>query len=68
MYTDLKEGTGLVREWNPGPLAPEARIIPTDQPAAGAKGKTEVKFHRNPYFTAANTTSRPSITIMLSEY
>ena len=25
---------GLVRELNPGPLAPEARIIPLDQQAA----------------------------------
>ena len=24
---------GLLREWNPGPLAPEARIIPLDQAA-----------------------------------
>ena len=25
--------TGLVREWNPGPLAPKARIMPLDQQA-----------------------------------
>ena len=26
---------GLVRDWNPGPLAPKARIIPLDQRAIG---------------------------------
>lgn len=28
-----KKKNGLVRESNPGPLAPEARIIPLDQQA-----------------------------------
>ena len=28
-----KKKTGLVRDSNPGPLAPEARIIPLDQQA-----------------------------------
>ncbi len=28
-----KEQRGLVRELNPGPLAPQARIIPRDQQA-----------------------------------
>ncbi len=30
----FKEKFGLVRDLNPGPLAPEARIIPLDQRAA----------------------------------
>ncbi len=29
---------GLVRDLNPGPLAPEARIIPLDQRAGGTNG------------------------------
>ena len=29
-----KKNVGLVRELNPGPLAPEARIIPLDQQAS----------------------------------
>ena len=29
----IKEKVGLVRDSNPGPLAPEARIIPLDQRA-----------------------------------
>ena len=28
-------GQGLLRELNPGPLAPEARIMPLDQAASG---------------------------------
>ncbi len=31
----LKKRGGLVRDLNPGPLAPEARIIPLDQRATG---------------------------------
>ena len=30
---EQKKDVGLVRELNPGPLAPEARIIPLDQRA-----------------------------------
>ena len=30
-----EQGKGLLRELNPGPLAPEARIIPLDQAADG---------------------------------
>ena len=33
IYTLAKFCPGLVRELNPGPLAPEARIIPLDQQA-----------------------------------
>ena len=29
----LSQWTGLLREWSPGPLAPEARIMPLDQAA-----------------------------------
>ena len=35
--TKKKKFIGPVRELNPGPLAPEARIIPLDQPAALVK-------------------------------
>ena len=35
--TRRMKGEGLLRELNPGPLAPEARIMPLDQ-AAGATG------------------------------
>ncbi len=33
LYNDHEKKVGLVRESNPGPLAPEARIIPLDQRA-----------------------------------
>ena len=32
-YFHLTKAPGLVRDLNPGPLAPEARIIPLDQQA-----------------------------------
>ena len=35
---------GPVRELNPGPLAPEARIIPLDQPATYEFGMCFVKI------------------------
>ena len=31
---EIKKNNGLVRDLNPGPLAPKARIIPLDQRAA----------------------------------
>ena len=36
---------GLVRESNPGPLAPEARIIPLDQQASIIAAR--IKLHRS---------------------
>ena len=42
MYVEKKKKKkkgGLVRESNPGPLAPEARIIPLDQQASGEKNR-----------------------------
>ena len=36
-----KENIGLVRDLNPGPLAPKARIIPLDQQATGHRKSTE---------------------------
>ena len=35
---------GLVRDLNPGPLAPEARIIPLDQRAVKSDGKDRNKI------------------------
>ena len=48
---------GLVRDLNPGPLAPEARIIPLDQRAA--LGKNAPRASLQPYPTASCTT-RPT--------
>ena len=39
----MKEGP--VRELNPGPLAPEARIIPLDQQALAARMSNIIKFY-----------------------
>ena len=47
---------GLVRELNPGPLAPEARIIPLDQQASQSekvKDLTAVGFEPTPRKTGA---------------
>ena len=38
------ENTGLVRDLNPGPLAPKARIIPLDQRATMYISHTNVKI------------------------
>ena len=35
---------GLLRESNPGPLAPEARIMPLDQAADGTRDETVSEF------------------------
>ena len=48
---------GLVRDLNPGPLAPEARIIPLDQRAA--LGKKPPRASLQPYPTAS-CTARPT--------
>ena len=53
MYRNHKQGTGLVRELNPGPLAPEARIIPLDQRADDNNRKSQNKFPRNLFFIGA---------------
>ena len=46
-----KNKKGLVRESNPGPLAPEARIMPLDQQASdeGHPPSSEVKTERCTY-------------------
>ena len=36
-HSHCRGGKGLLRELNPGPLAPEARIIPLDQAANETK-------------------------------
>ena len=51
-----QNGIGPVRELNPGPLTPEARIIPLDQQASTvAKGEflTAVGFEPTPFRTGA---------------
>ena len=40
----LKPPLGLVRDLNPGPLAPEARIIPLDQRAIGLDELCNITF------------------------
>ena len=37
MYFKQKKNIGLVRELNPGPLAPKARIMPLDQQASDGR-------------------------------
>ena len=37
MYKKLKIKNGLVRDLNPGPLAPKAKIMPLDQRATYIK-------------------------------
>ena len=37
-FLKKKKKSGLVRDSNPGPLAPEARIIPLDQQASQCIG------------------------------
>jgi hypothetical protein len=44
LYDDAvsKKTIGLVRELNPGPIAPESRIIPLDQTADTTKSKLSI--------------------------
>ena len=43
----VKEKVGLVRDSNPGPLAPEARIIPLDQRANNSYRQAEIYIPLN---------------------
>ena len=57
LYRLCRKKPGLVRDLNPGPLAPEARIIPLDQRAA--LGENAPRASLQPYPTSSCTT-RPT--------
>ena len=42
---EKKRHGGPVRESNPGPLAPKARIMPLDQQAALTRGRAKLEYH-----------------------
>ena len=50
----IKEKVGLIRDSNPGPLAPEARIIPLDQRANNTYRQAEIYISQYHHLVSAH--------------
>ena len=61
----LSKTFGLDRELNPGPLAPEARIIPLDHQATLVEGGRQINVH--PFNTNLTETAKESAILNLSQ-